>query len=212
MRIRRRSWSTGVGLWLVVLVLVAEARADQPRAWSSNLDFLRGAASQSVAELAKDLPTAPSPLRVTIRPPHEAGTLVEELLKRELRQRGHAVLADSVAAPHLNLSVNVEELGLRYTRTQRIFLFGEKRVERLAVASLAGELSDPADGVVSWSQRAAHRRLDEVPLDKLPILEGADYPLTPPSLPASKAGRIVEPLVVSAIVVGLVVLFASNRN
>jgi hypothetical protein len=51
-----------------------------------------------------------------------------------------------------------------------------------------------------------------VPAGKLSVLEGQAYPFTAPTLPQSNPGRILEPIIVSAIVAGLVFLFISNTE
>ncbi len=111
------------------------------------------------------------------------------------------------------LDLRVVELGLRYTDTHRSFpLFGDTKVERYALTSLHAELRGPDDPVVRWSGGAEAKVIDEVSKDDLAILEGQRYPFTAPALPAQGASRWVEPLIVSAIVVGLVFLFVSNKS
>jgi hypothetical protein len=83
-------------------------------------------------------------------------------------------------------------------------------VERLSVASLRGKVMNA--GSVSWSGEGVARRIDEVPADKLPLLEGHSYPFAAPSLPPRNIGRVLEPVLVGVIVLGLVVLFTSNRS
>jgi len=111
------------------------------------------------------------------------------------------------------LDLRVVELGLRYTDTHRSFpLFGDKKVERYALASLHGELHEPDDPVIRWSGSGEAKVIDEVSKDDLAILEGQRYPFTAPALPAQGASRWAEPLIVSAIVIGLVFLFVSNKS
>jgi hypothetical protein len=112
------------------------------------------------------------------------------------------------------IELRVVELGLRYTGTHRsgIPLFGGTKVERYALASLHADLHDPEDPVTRWSGNGEAKVIDEVSKDDLAILEGQRYPFSAPALPAQGSSRWLEPLIVSAIVVGLVFLFVSNKS
>ena len=90
--------------------------------------------------------------------------------------------------------------------------FGEKQISRYAAANLHAELRDSTGNLVQWSGHGEAARIDEVPKDALAILEGQNYPFTPPTLPAKSTGKILEPIVVTAVIVGLVLLFVSNRS
>jgi hypothetical protein len=112
------------------------------------------------------------------------------------------------------IHVRVVELGLKYTDTHRTWpLFGSQVVERFAGANLTAELQTPDDDLVRWAGSGDATRIDEVPKDMLPILEGLDSrnAFATPELPAG-GSRLLEPIIVSAIVVGLVFLFVSNRS
>jgi len=135
---------------------------------------------------------------------------------------GHAAPpAPAAAAPaspppvpvDAELRLRVVDLGLKYTGTHRTRpFFGQKKVERYATANLQAELRDPTGDLVQWTGNGDAARIDEVPKDALPILEGQHYPFTPPALPPHSAGKIIEPIVVTAVIVGLVFLFVSNRS
>ncbi len=111
------------------------------------------------------------------------------------------------------IELRVIELGLRYTKTHKSgFIFGGTKVERLAAASLHGDLRSDDGAIVRWSGLGEASAIDEVPKDELLILEGQRYPFTAPTLPQKSSTRWVEPVIVSVIVVGLVFLFVSNRS
>ncbi len=111
------------------------------------------------------------------------------------------------------IDLRVIELGIRYTGTHRSgFIFGDTKVERYAVASMQASLRELENPVQRWSGYGESAVLDEVPKDDLAILEGQRYPFTAPALPQKGGNRWVEPIIVSAIVVGLVFLFVSNRS
>jgi len=152
-------------------------------------------------------------------------------LAQQVGAQGDSAAADSAAAPvrpasaatappvsvpvpvDAELRLRVVDIGLKYTGTHRTRpFFGQKKVERYATANLQAELRDPTGDLVQWTGNGDAARIDEVPKDALPILEGQHYPFTPPTLPPHSAGKIIEPIVVTAVIVGLVFLFVSNRS
>jgi hypothetical protein len=113
------------------------------------------------------------------------------------------------------IRVRVVELGLKYTDKHRTWpVFGSEVVERFAGANLHAELETPEDDLVRWSGSGDATFIDEVPAKMLPILEGVEGARNAFATPAVPAGgsKLLEPLIVSAIVVGLVFLFVSNRS
>jgi hypothetical protein len=112
------------------------------------------------------------------------------------------------------MDLRVVGLGLRYTDTHRsgFWVFGGTKVERYALASLHAEIHEPENPVIRWSGNGEAKVIDEVEKDDLPILEGQRYPFTAPALPQQGGNRWVEPVIVSAIVIGLVFLFVSNKS
>ncbi|MGD8395761.1 MAG: hypothetical protein PVF43_09830 [Candidatus Eiseniibacteriota bacterium] len=189
------------------------ARADEDEGWALNYDQVRDVARRAVRDLLTEfpVPVPGTPIELRFANPHETSWMVKELVGEALAERGARVIADSLPGA-VELELNVVELGLRYTGARRSFLFGPKRIERLAVATLAGSVLDPGDGTLAWRGEGRARAIDEVPAGKLSILEGQSYPFTRPVLPPSNIGHVLEPIIVSGIVVGLVFLFVSNRN
>jgi hypothetical protein len=113
------------------------------------------------------------------------------------------------------IHLRVVELGLKYTDKHRSWpVFGSEVVERYAGANLQAELQTPEDDLVRWSGSGEATLIDEVPVKMLPILEGVEGSRNAFAAPAMPGGgsKLLEPIIVSAIVVGLVFLFVSNRS
>jgi hypothetical protein len=114
--------------------------------------------------------------------------------------------------PDRVLEFRVGELDVDYTRRWRKSLFGSSMVERSARAAIFFKLLDGADGKLLWTGSGRSQRRDVVPQKMLAELEdtpgraGAERPRS------GGIGRMIEPIVVSGIVVGLVVLFYSSRT
>ncbi len=105
----------------------------------------------------------------------------------------------------------VSELEVAYPRRWRKSLFGSTMVERWARATISFRLLDGADGRVLWTDSGRRETRNIVPERLLAELE--DLPGDKETETSSGGiGRIVEPVVVSGIVVGLVLLFYSSRT
>jgi hypothetical protein len=105
------------------------------------------------------------------------------------------------------------DLGLTYPHSRRRAWLGERRVTREARARLFARVVDPAAASVVWADAAEAKQVDEVPVEKLADLEEkspAEYMKA--TLPARRWNKVVEPVVVTGIVVGLIVLFFSNQE
>ena len=115
-------------------------------------------------------------------------------------------------APDKVLDFRVGDLEVNYTRRWRKSLFGSAMVERTARAALFFRLLDGKDGRVMWSGSDRRDKRDIVPQKMLSDLE--DVPGQAGSQGTAGGGlvRVVEPIVVSGIVVGLVFLFYSSRT
>jgi hypothetical protein len=112
----------------------------------------------------------------------------------------------------ITLEYRITELGINYPRAWRGHLIGRKKVERNASVALHGRLIEDSSGKLLWSGEGSATAGDVVPASELLFLEGDGEPWQKGELPAGKIGGVVEPLVVAAIVAGLVYLFYSNKE
>ncbi len=172
---------------------------------------------------------------------HKAEWMVQNLLGRRLREEGIVVVvsppaeapqqvvasqaADTAgagtAAPpvtlepvpiQLSLTYRVTELRMEYPRVWRPHLVGRKMVERHAYASLSVRVVDEKTGALLWVGESTASERDAVPASELSFLEGDGEDWQKGVMPAGRLGGLIEPLVVAAIVGGLVYLFYSNKE
>lgn len=210
--LRNRSPRLVVALWVGWLGLAGAVRADtQP---PTNFELVRDAARQAAQELVEHLGDAALMSAIAIRGvgAHEGTFLVESTLSGVLAQGGYAVRTkpDSVGPV---LEFEIVDLGLTYTRVWRHAWLGSRRVEREARARLFARLIDGAQTSILWAQQAEAKIVDEVPVAALHHLEeksGSTYMQA--TLPPRTWNKIVEPVVVTGIVVGLIVLFFANQS
>ena len=208
----------------------------------TNVAFMEKTASSAVDSLIREMPfPLTGAMRLRTATPHDASWMIESLFGGKLRDRGVEVMV-SEAAPNvtpdtslakdttrvvqapaialppqgetagLTLEYRITELGMTYPRAWRPHLIGRKVVERVGVASLYGRLIDEKSGKLVWVGEGSASRRDVVQASRLSFLEGSSQEWQKGTVPAGKVGAYVEPLVVAAIVAGLVYLFYSNKE
>jgi hypothetical protein len=181
-------------------------------------------------------------LRVEAAQDHEANWFIENLILTRLSDAGYSAylkeapqvgppvppqFRDSTAtgegdeesagvakeaSPDLILRYRVAEFGIRYPETHRKSPLGSRRVQRLAAVSVFANLLKGKREDVVWVGRGDAERMDVVPAGKLPLLEGKTFPFSKPFLAPGGLGSLVEPALVTGIVVGLIYLFYTNQN
>jgi hypothetical protein len=181
------------------------------------------------------------PVIVAAAGTHEAGWIVENLLGQRLREEGVSVLVTTpqppavlpdtsqvdtagvfVAQPtkplpapvptQLVLSYRIAEIGMEYPRIWRSHYFGKKQVQRHAYAALSVRIVDDSTGGLVWVGDSKANETDIVPASEIVFLEGKGEAWQKGTMPPGRLGAFIEPLVVAAIVGGLVYLFYSNKE
>ncbi len=162
-------------------------------------------------------PEAPEGLDVPdtseAKPPvDEAGQVGSEVEATEGADEKAPMIFQTVAVPDKVLDLRIAELEVAYTRRWRKSLFGSAMVERSARAMLSFRLMDGEDGRVLWTDASRLEKRDVVPQKLLAQLEDTPAAGERKRSGGGGIGRIVEPIVVSGIVAGLVLLFYSSRT
>lgn len=155
---------------------------------------------------------------------HPLNFVAEHVVLRELARRGVTALVrrapvpdDSVAlvaarsgerAPLLEYQVG----SARITYLRLIgWLPGRVRIERQALVEATMTLRDREESKVLWTGFASQNLLDSFPRSQLSLVEDPRFSELASPPPERNAGRIIEPVIVVAIVVGLIALFFQNR-
>lgn len=115
-------------------------------------------------------------------------------------------------AAALNLEYKVIDFSLRYPTIYRAHLIGGKKVKRAADVNILARLIDPANGLVVWTGEASRTFEDTFSYGAIEEAESGMYDFTKPPRDSRQWGKIVEPVVVSGIIVGLIYLFFSNQG
>jgi len=110
------------------------------------------------------------------------------------------------------LAYRVMECGVSYPWSRRSWLLGPRRYGRMASVRLrAAHLREPGDEVLEVA-RGDCVRIDEFPGWARPYLEGQSFPFPITSPPEKSLNRFVEPVLVTAIITGLIYLFNENQK
>jgi len=207
-----RAGALGTAMGVLVMASLAWAQAESP---PTNYELVRTAAHLASAKLItgiRSVHAGSEPLALRAVGTHAGNFLVENALSSALTEAGIAVRTEAESLDRV-LEFEVVDLGLTYPHSRRRAWLGERRVTREARARLFARVVDPAAASVVWADAAEAKQVDEVPVEKLADLEEkspAEYMKA--TLPARRWNKVVEPVVVTGIVVGLIVLFFSNQE
>lgn len=179
------------------------------------------------AALERTIASAPldSGTRVVLAPAesHPLNFVIEHAALRALTERGVATTVRRTIVPDDSLGLlatggdPVLEYQLATARVTYLRQIGgyllpsRVKVERQAQVAGGLTLRDPASARVLWLADTGYNLLDRFPRDQLQRVEDGRYSDLKAELPERNFGRLVEPVVVAAVVTGLVVLFFQNR-
>lgn len=149
-------------------------------------------------------------LAVEVPPSGEAETIARAVGDSDSVGVEDAAAFGDVQGPLLFFRVN--DFSFRYDDIYRRFVFGPKRVRRLARVDLHLRLTDADGQTVVWSENGSHSAVDVVPYGDVESLESKTYAFAQPAREPGTLSRLYEPLIVAGIVGGLVYLFYSNQS
>ena len=194
-----------------------------PRVPYTNLQLI-----EFVAARAADEAMGRSPLdtgmHVTLAPSreHPMNFVVEQALIKSLTGRGIEVTVRRSPIPDDSLRTLLQPapdpvleyaLGSSKVTYLRLvgFLPGRVRVERQALVQGSLALRDPVTARVLWTKDMGQNLIDRVSRNEVSLIEDSRYPELTSPVPSRNVDKVVEPIVVVAVVGGLVALFFQNR-
>ena len=197
-------------------------RARGPRVPLTNLQLVSLVAN---AAFERALATAPldSGAQVLLAPAenHPLNFVVEHAILRHLARRHVAaqvrrslVPDDSVLTAHAAsdpiLEYQLASARITYLRL-RGWLPGRVQIERQALVEGRLTLRDPVHATVLWVGDASHNLMDAFPRGQQALVEDERFADLKGQLPGRTIDKVAEPVIVAAIVTGLVALFFQNR-
>ncbi len=91
------------------------------------------------------------------------------------------------------------------------WLPGRVKIERQGLVEGTLTLRDPKTSAILWTQSASFNLVDQFPRNQLALVEDPRFTELRSEAPGRSVDKVVEPILVIAIVTGLVLLFFQNR-
>jgi hypothetical protein len=154
---------------------------------------------------------------------HPLNFVVEHAVLRELSRRGvtatvrRTILAEDSLAVYSPTGDALLEYQLATARVSYLRLVGwlpfsgRVKIERQALVEGALTLRDSRSANVLWTSGASYNLLDAFRSDRVSLVEDDRYGDLKSPVPTRNVGKIFEPVIVVAVVVGLATLFFQNR-
>ena len=196
-----------------------------PKVAATNLQLTTIVANAAIERAMRTCPLD-SGTRVVLAPgqSHPLNFVMEHAVLRELAKRRIAASVrrsiipdDSLATASSGPADPVLEYQLASARITYLRLVGgyilpsRTKLERQALVEGVLTLRDPQSARVLWTADASHNLVDEIPRSQLPRVEDERFSDLKGAVPERNMGKFVEPVIVVAVVAGLIVLFFQNR-
>ena len=199
-------------------------RSRGPRVPATNFQVLTLVANNAFADALGSAPLR-SGSHVVLAPAesHPLNMLVEHAVLRELSQRGvtatvrRSILSDDSLASYSPGGDPLLEYQLATARVSYLRLVGwlpfsgRVKIERQSLVEGALSMRDPLNARVLWTSGASYNLLDAFPRDRLTLVEDERYSDLKSPPPTRNVDKVFEPVIVIAVVGGLVALFFQNR-
>lgn len=191
----------------------------------TNLQIIELVANSAVQAALRTAPLD-SGGHVTLAPAesHPLNFVMEHSLLRELSRRRVTTTIRRTLIPDDSLALlsmadrdplleyQLASARITYLRIIGGFLLPSRaKVERQGLVQGSLVLRDPATSRVLWTGDATANLVDRVPQNQITLAEDDRFSDLKSTLPERNLGRYAEPLVVAAVVGGLVILFFQNR-
>ena len=198
-------------------------RARGPRVPATNLRLL-----SLVANTAFDRALAGAPVdsgaHVIVAPAesHPLNFVVEHAILLYLARRGASATVRRSIVPDDSLATIAGSPGdplleyqigsARVTYLRLVgWLPGRVKIERQALVDGALTLRDPRSARVLWTGQASYNLVDAFPKGQLSLVEDPRFSDLKTATPTRNVEKVFEPIIVVAVVAGLVALFFQNR-
>ncbi|MGD1049383.1 MAG: hypothetical protein ABR899_11600 [Candidatus Krumholzibacteriaceae bacterium] len=195
------------------------AGTGEPRArMLTNFEIIEKVSSEAAADIIAGLGPDQRGEVVLLNKAKSAGAvdfMLENAFVKETHEAGIKVAIEGpnvTASGKYRLSYQIIHLSISYPRSSRKLWVGPREVARSAKADVFAQLIDVATGSVLWVRETHKQYNDTIDYSRLKEVEDAQYDFTRPQHSEFRLTRLLEPLVVGGIVVGLVYLFFSNQS
>lgn len=197
-------------------------KSQHPKVPMTNLQLTGLVADTAFARAMRGLPLE-SGVRVVLAPAesHPMNPLIERVLLRQLSRRGvtagvrRAIIPDDslhAVAPDGEPVIEYSVTTARVTYLRLVGLLpGRVKIERQALVEGGLVLRNSINSTVLWTADASFNLVDRFPRSSLAQVEDERFTELKSSPPERNAEKVIEPVIVIAVIVGLVALFFQNR-
>ena len=198
-------------------------RSRGPRVPYTNLQLTELVADSAAAPALAGIPIEQGQ-HVVLAPAreHPLNFVVEHALLRELTRRGFPVTVRHSVVPDDSVGVLFARAGdplVEYTlgsaKVSYIrlvgWLPGRVKIERQSLVQGSLSLRDPVSSRVLWTGDLGHNFVDRYARGEQSLVEEARYPDLKDDVPGRNVDKLAEPVIVVAIVGGLIALFFQNK-
>lgn len=140
-------------------------------------------------------------------------TLITKLAGSEMRVSEKVPDGTSAGEqPAYEFNYQLVRLNLRYADINRSFGIGSKKVDRTAGIGVFAQLIDRSNGDIVWVGETRRDYEDTISYSMLGRVEDPEHDFTRPERKELRWSKLVEPVIVTGIVTGLIYLFFSNQS
>lgn len=197
-------------------------KSQHPRVPMTNLQLTGLVADTAFARAMRPMPVE-SGIRIVLAPSdaHPMNPLIERVLLRQLARRGITAAVRRTVIPDDSLRAVATdgEPVLEYSvTTARVtylrlvgMLPGRVKIERQSLVEGGLVLRNSVNSTVTWSTDASFNLVDRFPRSSLSQVEDERFTELKSTPPDRNAEKVIEPIIVIAVIAGLVALFFQNR-
>jgi hypothetical protein len=197
-------------------------KSQHPRVPMTNLQLTGLVADTAFARAMRPMPVE-SGVRIVLAPSdaHPMNPLIERVLLRQLARRGITAAVRRTVIPDDSLRAvaadgePVLEYSLTTARVTYLRLVGmlpgRVKIERQSLVEGGLVLRNSVNSTVTWSTDASFNLVDRFPRSSLSQVEDERFTELKSTPPDRNAEKVIEPIIVIAVIAGLVALFFQNR-
>ena len=187
----------------------------------TNYEIIEKIALEAIKELRGNMPGLAGEKLVFLSKEKGAGNIdiiFKNAMIKTMTNEGLRVAEDLVTtkegkkAADYELSYQLIRFNLNYPDIHRSYWVGSKRVDRHAEIGVFSQLIDLSTGDIVWVGETQKKYEDVISYSLLERVEDPQYDFTRPPRKELRWNKLVEPVIVTGIVTGLVYLFFSNQT
>ena len=188
----------------------------------TNFELLEQVCAEATDELIENMPAIPEGSFILLFKARGVGKIefvFENVLLKKMTDAGFRVTTKSPSdkdegteKPDYEFSYQIIRFTLKYPEISRNYWIGAKEVERLSEIGIFSQLIELSSGDIIWVGETQKKYEDTIAYSLLDRVEDPQHDFTKPPRKQLQLSRLVEPIIVTGIVTGLVYLFFSNQT